>query len=231
MRQPLRMAARAVLVTAGLLGAAASMSPAQALIVTPNPSVGEPSLFQIMNNLYGAGNYVQLDNSVYQHNGNDGQTMAVTFETRYAAHASTFGVETDMTTYNPLISLGPSGSSPTTAIITPELQSSRIGGLWNYAYRDDVTGAMFSSDRTRNADGLDHLIMFRLLNRTNFYTFVLAWEDMVSGDYDYNDAVFETTWTDARNIPEPASLALFGIGCLGAAAVGRRRRHRSVTTA
>ena len=55
-------------------------------------------------------------------------------------------------------------------------------------------------------------------------TFV-AWEDTLSGDYDYNDLIFAFTDPIPRGaVPEPMSLAMFGVGFVFLAGFSRRTR-------
>lgn len=88
-------------------------------------------------------------------------------------------------------------------------------------------GQTFSSDRFANADLLDHMVTFQLLdgsgNLTNSY--VLAFEDLSNGgDMDYNDLVVQIN--NVAAVPEPSTLAM---GLTSLALVGgltwRRRRH------
>ncbi len=53
-------------------------------------------------------------------------------------------------------------------------------------------------------------------------TFV-GWEDRIGGDFDYNDLIFAFTDPPNDPVPEPGTLAMFGLGFLGLAALRRRK--------
>ncbi len=56
--------------------------------------------------------------------------------------------------------------------------------------------------------------------------FLLAWEDRIDGDWDYNDMVVLVE--SVHSVPEPAALGMFGLGALLIGAfVGLRRREQA----
>ena len=53
---------------------------------------------------------------------------------------------------------------------------------------------------------------------------VIAFEDRVNGDFDFNDSVFYIK--DIAPVPEPGTMMLLGIGMLGMAIYGKRRMNK-----
>jgi len=92
------------------------------------------------------------------------------------------------------------------------------------------------SDAALNSDGADHMIAYQGSGDTvkigntkagpwASNEFVMAWEDLDRSrwDFDYNDFVVMVESVQGVNLPEPGSLALFGLGFVGLAFARRRR--------
>ncbi len=218
----------------------AAMSPASATMVIPSSTGYDlngnpmPGLYQTMDSLYGAGNWKQFDDTLVQTATNNGTTIGVNFVVRYARDPSTFGVWKDTTTFTPFMSTSNSaGPNPPVVIITSDMLSTNPGGQYDLGFRNDATHVLFSSDDTKNPDGLPHLIEFQILNLTN--TFVMAWKDTVGlGDKDYNDLILQYTVSfnpSPTPVPEPITISLLGGALLlagGARGYARARSSRNI---
>lgn len=116
-----------------------------------------------------------------------------------------------------------------------------VGAMWEApacaTFTSDVFGfflespaGIFFSEQKLNSDGVDHMVAYQggegrgtidgrqwLANE-----FLLAWEDLYGGgDGDYED--FGILVESVMGVPEPGTLALFGLGLIGAVLIGRRR--------
>jgi len=85
---------------------------------------------------------------------------------------------------------------------------------------------IFYSDASMNTGGTDMTRIFDVSESWNsqFHTssLIVAFEDLIAGDFDYNDLVVGIS--DVRAVPEPGTLALVGLGLLG---LGMARRRKS----
>jgi len=85
-----------------------------------------------------------------------------------------------------------------------------IDGVSRWVLVNATTNAIMTSNPGDNADGLDHMVAYRITSTSTplLSRWVIFWEDRLDGelgfDQDYNDAVFEII-----AVPSPGALALF----------------------
>lgn len=76
-----------------------------------------------------------------------------------------------------------------------------------------------TSDEGDNTGGKDMMVTYAMFKNGDFFGWLLAWEDRLEGDFDYNDA-----WIEVALAPIPSPLAAsMGAVALGGLATRRRR--------
>jgi hypothetical protein len=102
----------------------------------------------------------------------------------------------------------------------------------SFGYFLSGAGGTFYSDYALN-DNVDHLVSYQgkddmvKLPDVNAgpWTadeYILAWEDVVGGDNDFNDMVVMVE--SVRPVPEPTTMGLMGLGLVGLAFAARRKK-------
>ena len=200
---------------------------------------GEPSLYvgadsafsgtdSIMDQLYGAENYQRIaDSSAQYWSLIDGQVGVVA---RYAGDSGELGSSVT----------GPSfiATLPTNEVVAPpggNVTTFPGGTNFTWQYENTVTGTTFYSVASQNPDDEVHMVAFKITGGASFGDYVIAWEDLSgeqNSDFDFNDAVFEISGVAPGSeppVPEPTTLAIWGLGMglAGAAALRRRKQPRS----
>jgi hypothetical protein len=98
-----------------------------------------------------------------------------------------------------------------------------LADTWRWIRRSSDGSDAFDSQPSLNADGLDHMVTYRITGLpTDQTVWLLCFEDIFGGlpnsDRDFNDLVVEV-----RAVPEPATLGFLVAG--GLALLGARRRR------
>ncbi len=175
----------------------------------------------------------------------NGDSFIASARARYAGYTQSFGWYDPSEGANPTLhtmfdvlvpndvfdnteNAGMTWDSTADAAFTALLASATTASPFNFGFYDDApvaVGFVEYSEEARNADLDDHMIAFLVDQRASGsltqFTYILAWEDLQKlGDIDYNDLVVELVITSAsepfRPIPEPSTLALLGLGAVGA---------------
>lgn len=219
-----------------VLGWSAMNGQAHATMITPaSSSNGEPGVYQIMNSIYGAGNWMQAEQEWLWHPA-AGSSYTASFEVRYAADPGVFGfVPSGGSASTDIMSFDGSGATVLKSSLAAADTAGNGGSTFTWTYTEKATGALFSSDPTKNGDAFDHLIGFYLVDKNGSIadadgrvTLVLAWEDLFGGgDRDYNDAVIEIVYSPpgvTRKVPEPATAGMLGVALIALGAWRMRRR-------
>ncbi len=158
-------------------------------------------LFEIFSGTQSVGDFTDLSF--------DFTTNLITKRTGLAASPE---LDPTVTTFGGLGSTANYTSALYSSLATINLANLEIG-----VYLKNNTGTFYSHDDL-NAGGKRMVGIFEI-ESTNGLAF--AWEDRISGDNDYNDMVVFAN--DVSLVPEPTTLAIFGLGLLALARVSRRK--------
>lgn len=96
-----------------------------------------------------------------------------------------------------------------------DLATLNLGNLQVGVYLNNQPGDNFFSHDILNADGIRHVAIYEVAAINGL---VFGWEDLYGGgDLDYNDLIASGTDISIASVPEPTTLAIFGLGLMGMA--------------
>ena len=180
----------------------------------------EVNIDTILTDLYGAGNYLRIDDDLDKiwMNLNGGAVA----KAKYAADEHEFGYIDTSDVYRSLFNV----QSNYFGTIYDDISGKTLGSAdvltFKWALRDLSVTNQYTSDPSDN-NGLDHMVTWLITGGDEdlIGSYVIAWEDRNDLDWDYNDLVVEIT--NAAPVPEPATMLLLGSGLIGLAGLGRKK--------
>jgi hypothetical protein len=219
-----------------VLAASTAVNGSAAAFTAVNTNSGEPSIFYLLDTIYGAGNYERISDDL------DGvwaaaDIIGATAIGKAAGAEQRLGVcelcdGTDNFQFGPTVTQNGIFSltlfDDTFTFLGPSFR------WYDAAFGDPGVGTVYS-DPTLNATATDHMVSFAIKNRPG--VFVLGFEDWLStypyraSDRDFNDFIVEVRFATPTDeitpaVPEPTGIALLGGALLVLGLAGRARRRR-----
>lgn len=185
--------------------------------LVPIPTGGAGQV-DIMDHLYGAGNWKQISDQTQFYNP-DGRATATA---KYAGNSQKVSYV--------------GASSGTTLLFGPITDNGLLSGYSttlptdaheNFILKDETaSGTWYSTNQSLNTDDAVHAVVFQILTVPNEYVVAFEDESTAEGsDWDFNDVVIQLD--DVQVVPEPATIAIWGVGIgLAGAAALRRKQPR-----
>jgi hypothetical protein len=205
-----------------LIGFLLGPGTATATLILPGPEVPLAESGGILDLIYGLGNLQRLDDTLDQiwfpANG------TATAVAKFAGFNQNFGYIPDLNSNgfsdDAFVSLFNVSGNGIFSGPTSPFSSGNVNFLWAL----DPSGApLWTSQNSRNSDGLDHMVSWLITGGVGVGNHVIAWEDLPGGgDKDFNDLVLEVSLAPIP-VPEPSIIALFGLGLLGLGFARRRK--------